>query len=109
MADQPEGGSGPFDPLGDVLGPGETPPSDGAEQAGDVSDSFTEVTSKSWLERLMDAVVGVLIGLVLVLATVVGLFWNEGRALRTERSLTEGAGLVVDADPSRVEPANDGR
>ena len=43
------------------------------------------------------------------MGSCVFLFWNEGRAVQTQRSLTEGAGLVVSADPARVDPANDGK
>jgi hypothetical protein len=37
------------------------------------------------------------------------LFWNEGRAVQTARSLTEGAGLVVSVGPDKVDPANEGK
>jgi hypothetical protein len=83
--------------------------SDSPSDIGSDGDTATEVTEKGWLQRLMDAVVGVLIGLVLVVGTCVGLFWNEGRAVTTERSLAEGAGLVVDADAARIDPANEGK
>ena len=93
-----------FDPMAQVGGQTETA-SDSAYDTGGV----TEVTTKSWFERLGDAVVGVLIGLGLVLATCGGLFWNEGRAVQTSRSLAEGSGLVVSADSSRIDPANEGK
>jgi hypothetical protein len=101
-----------FDTLSGALdSPDSTPEttSEASTNIGSDGDSVTEVTEKGWLERLMDAVVGVLIGLVLVVATCAGLFWNEGRAVTTARSLAEGAGLVVDADASRVDPANEGK
>ena len=74
-----------------------------------MSDSFTEVTTKSWGSRLGKSIKGVLFGLVLIVGSCVFLFWNEGRAVQTQRSLTEGASLVVSADPARVDPANDGK
>jgi hypothetical protein len=37
------------------------------------------------------------------------LFWNEGRAIETAQSLTEGAAVVVQVDPAKLDPANDGR
>ena len=74
-----------------------------------MSDSFTEVTTKSWGSRIGESIKGVLFGLVLVVGSCIFLFWNEGRAVQTERSLTEGASLVVPVDPSRVDPANDGK
>jgi hypothetical protein len=74
-----------------------------------MSDSFTEVTTKSWGSRLGNSIKGVLFGLVLIVGSCIFLFWNEGRAVQTQRSLTEGASLVVSADPARVDPANDGK
>ncbi|HZO46286.1 MAG TPA: TMEM43 family protein [Xanthobacteraceae bacterium] len=74
-----------------------------------MSDSFTEVTTKSWGSRLGDSIKGVLFGLVLIVGSCIFLFWNEGRAVQTQRSLTEGASLVVSVDPARVDPANDGK
>ena len=74
-----------------------------------MSDSFTEVTTKSWGSRLGESIKGVLFGLVLIVGSCILLFWNEGRAVQTQRSLTEGASLVVSVDPARVDPANDGK
>jgi hypothetical protein len=74
-----------------------------------MTDSYTEVTTKSWGSRLGDSIKGVLFGLILIAGSCVFLFWNEGRAVQTQRSLTEGAGLVVSIDPARVDLANDGK
>jgi hypothetical protein len=74
-----------------------------------MSDSFTEVTTRSWGSRLGDSIKGVVFGLLLIGGACFFLFWNEGRAVQTQRSLTEGAGLVVSADLARVDPANDGK
>lgn len=72
-------------------------------------DSFTETTHVSWGQKLMDSIVGVGLGLLLVLAMSALLFWNEGRAVQTYRSLEEGAGIVVKADADRVDPGNEGK
>ncbi|MBU0726332.1 MAG: TMEM43 family protein [Alphaproteobacteria bacterium] len=53
--------------------------------------------------------IGVLIGLLLILACTVGLFWNEGRAVTTARSLEEGAGLVVHVSSATRDAANEGK
>ena len=82
--------------LGDVL-----------SSAG--GDSFTETTSRSWLQRIVSSFVGALVGLVLVIASIVAIFWNEGRAIETARSLAEGAGAVVSVDARNVDPANEGK
>ncbi len=74
-----------------------------------MTDSFTEVTTTSWGSRLGESIKGVLFGLVLIVGSVVFLFWNEGRAVQTQRSLTEGASLVMSVEPVRVDPANDGK
>ena len=77
-----------------------------SEPAGD---SFTETTSQSWFSRIGGALVGLLIGLLFVPGGSVLLFWNEGRAVTTARSLGEGAGLVRDVTPDRPDPAQEGR
>ncbi|MGH6770823.1 MAG: TMEM43 family protein [Xanthobacteraceae bacterium] len=74
-----------------------------------MSDSFTETTTKSWTSRIGESIKGVLFGLALVVGSCVFLFWNEGRAVQTARSLTEGASIIVAADPARVDPANEGK
>ena len=74
-----------------------------------MSDSFTETTSVSWFGRLRRSVGGVVIGLVLIIGMVVLLFWNEGRAVTTARSLAEGAGAVVSVGADAVEAANEGK
>jgi Transmembrane protein 43 len=73
------------------------------------SDTFTETTHESWLARIGQSIVGVLIGLALIVGASFLLFWNEGRAVQTARSLTEGEGIVVDADSAKVDPANEGK
>ena len=108
MADEPDDAGRPFNPLGDVLGSGDGAADSAPEEPGHPTPSPRSRASRG-SNVLMEAAVGVIIGLVLVLATVVLLFWNEGRAVQTERSLAEGAGLMVDVDPGRVDPANEGR
>lgn len=88
-------------------GPGFDPGfGDGTEST---SDSFTETTHVSWFERMKQAITGVLIGLVMVVVSVGLLFWNEGRAVTTARSLSEGASSVQAVDAGRVDPANEGK
>lgn len=74
-----------------------------------MSDSFREVTSVSWFGRIKRAVGGVIFGLLLVVLMVIGLFWNEGRAVQTARSLAEGSGAVVSVGADSVDAANDGK
>jgi hypothetical protein len=58
-----------------------------------VGDSFTERTRTSWFSRIGKSIAAVLFGLVLLAGSSVLLFWNEGRAVQTERSLAEGRGF----------------
>ena len=71
--------------------------------------SYTETTTTSWFARLKGALIKIVVGLILLLACLWLLFWNEGRSVKTYRALVEGAGLVVSIDDGSVDPANDGR
>ena len=73
-----------------------------------MSDSFTVTTRKSWFSRIAGSIGGVFIGFLLILAMIAGLFWNEGRAVTTARSLAEGASLVVDALAETVDRTLEG-
>lgn len=71
--------------------------------------SFTETTRTSWLARLKNALIGVVIGTVLVAAAIWALFWNEGRSIKAYRALTEGAGLVISVSAGEIAPSNEGK
>src|SRR5258708_18268552 len=72
-------------------------------------DTFTETASEGWLSRIGSAIGGVLFGLVLFIAAFPLLFWNEGRAVTTAKSLAEGRGAVVTVPSDRVDAANEGK
>ena len=72
-------------------------------------DSFTEVTSQSWLERIGKSLSGILFGILLVVIAFPLLFWNEGRAVARAKALAEGAAAVVSIAPDTIDPANEGR
>jgi hypothetical protein len=72
-------------------------------------DSFTEVTEQSWFSRLFDSIKSVLLGIVLFVVAFPVLFWNEGRAVRTAKSLAEGASAVVSVSADAVNAANEGK
>lgn len=73
------------------------------------SDTYTEVTETSWFSRLGSSIKGIGFGILLFLVAFPLLFWNEGRAVKTARALTEGAGAVVSVDAQTVDPANEGK
>jgi Transmembrane protein 43 len=68
--------------------------------------SYTEVTSESWFGRIKNAFAGILIGLILFIAAFPLLFWNEGRAVKTYKTLKEGGGAVISVAVDNVDPAN---
>jgi hypothetical protein len=74
-----------------------------------MADSYTEITSRSWGGRIMDSIKGLLLGGLMVLVAFPTLWWNEGRAVKTARSLEEGAGIVVSVAADAVVPGNDGK
>lgn len=69
----------------------------------------TVTTRQSWFSRLGRSVAGIVGGVLLFLAGLGLLWWNEGRAVRTARGLEEGAAAVVSLAEPRVDPASDGR
>ncbi|MBO6537787.1 MAG: TMEM43 family protein [Rhizobiaceae bacterium] len=74
-----------------------------------MSDQYTETTSVSWFGRLRRSVGGIVFGLILLVGMVMLLFWNEGRAVTTARSLAEGAGIVSSVSADVVNQANEGK
>jgi hypothetical protein len=74
-----------------------------------MSDRYVEVTSQGWFSRIISSIVGMLAGVVMFIAGFPVLWWNEGRAVTTARSLEEGAGAVVSVSPDRIDPTNEGK
>jgi hypothetical protein len=74
-----------------------------------VADQFTAVANISWFTRVKDAFAGMVFGVAFFLAAFPLLFWNEGRAIKTAKSLTEGSSAVVSVGADRVDPANEGK
>jgi hypothetical protein len=74
-----------------------------------MSDSFSESSSTGWGSNLLESIKGVLFGLVLFVVSFPLLFWNEGRAVRTSKGLTEGLGAVATVPVDNVDPAKEGK
>lgn len=72
-------------------------------------DSITTTTSKSWTSRIGNAFAGILFGIILFLGSFVLLTWNEGRAIKREKVLKEGAGQVVSLPAPEVVAENNGK
>ncbi|WP_158932341.1 TMEM43 family protein [Acidisphaera sp. S103] len=74
-----------------------------------MSDQFTEVTTEGWLQRLGGSLIAALIGFILVPASIVLLYWNEGRAVSAIRALDRGASAIVEISPEPVDPQANGK
>ncbi len=71
--------------------------------------AFTEVTSTGWFGRIGESIKGILFGIVLVLAALVLMVWNEKNAVNDIRANKELAGKVVSISSAGVEPGNEGK
>jgi hypothetical protein len=74
-----------------------------------MSDTYTETTRTDWTTRIAASIKGIGAGIILAGLAGYGLFWNEGSAVQTAKSITEGAGLVINIDAASVDPANEGK
>ena len=74
-----------------------------------MSNTYTETTRTSWFTRIKNSFGGAVVGLILIVGMVVLLFWNEGRAVQTAKSLAEGAGAVVSVGSDSVDAVNEGK
>jgi len=72
-------------------------------------DHFSSSSSTGWFGRIGGSIKGVLFGLVLIVVSVPVLFFNEGRAVKTRKTLDEGAKSVLAVSAEKAEPANDGK
>ncbi|NNE91342.1 MAG: hypothetical protein HKN23_06815 [Verrucomicrobiales bacterium] len=71
--------------------------------------SITEVTNVGMGSRLKDSIGGVFFGIVLCAVSVVGLFWNEGRAVKRYQTLKQGQEIVISVPADAVDAANEGQ
>ena len=73
------------------------------------TDSVTDVTTTGWPQRIVRSFVGAVIGVLLVIGSIILLWWNEGRAVDAIRALDQGAKQVVEANATAVDPTNNGK
>ena len=74
-----------------------------------MADTYTTTTSESWFSRIKSSFRGLVIGLIMLVISLPVLFFNEGRAVTTSKSLKEGAAAVVEVPISPIDPANNGK
>ena len=68
-----------------------------------------EVSYESWGSRLGKAVGGVIVGIILFLASFGLLFWNEGNYLHTAQALQAGQESCLSVSADKVDEANEGK
>ena len=67
----------------------------------------TITTTTSWGSRVGSSFKGVLAGLILVVAAVCVLFWNEGRTIKRTKALAEAGKTAVSVDAETLDSANE--
>lgn len=72
-------------------------------------DNFTEKTSTSWFSRLGGSIKSIFFGLLMFLGSMVLMWYNEGRAVKTAKGLKEGGAEVVTVSATAADPANNGK
>lgn len=68
--------------------------------------AHSEISYNSHGSRVAKAIGGALVGVVLFLVSFIVLFWNEGRAVQTEKSLAEGQSQVRSVNAEKVDAQN---
>lgn len=74
-----------------------------------MADTFTSTTTQSWGSRIFASIKSVLVGFIFFIAAFPLLWWNEGRAVQTERSLNEGAGAIVASPADSIDASKEGK
>ncbi len=74
-----------------------------------MSDSFTETVTTGWLSRIGNSIKGIVVGIIMIMASFPVLFINEGCAVKTRKDLNQGAKECVPADPASVDSAKEGK
>ncbi len=68
-----------------------------------------QVTSTSWFSRLGSAIKGVFIGMFLVLASIVLLWWNEGRSVRRYKEISFAKENTVETPYDSIDASNENK
>lgn len=71
--------------------------------------SYSVTSNTGWFGRIGGAIKGVFIGLILIVVSFPVLFLNEGRAVKTQKTLEEGASSVVSVPANAVDANNEGK
>jgi uncharacterized membrane protein YkgB len=70
-------------------------------------DRTVVTTRESWISQVGNSLIGALIGVAVVIAGIVMLAWNEGRAVAAASALATAASTVITVPVATVDPANE--
>ncbi len=74
------------------------------------NDSYTEVTTTSFMQRIGNSIKGILTGLLLIIVGTVMLYWNEGRSVREAGAIAEAELVTIDIpNIDTVDPSYNGK
>jgi hypothetical protein len=73
-----------------------------------MSETSSVTTTKSWIQRLKEALVGIIIGPVLIFVSTIVLWNNEERSAHMIAGLEEGRSVVQEGKPTTIDPVLDG-
>src|SRR5579862_3463810 len=65
-----------------------------------------EVTTTSWGKRIINAFLGVIIGIALIIGAFYLIFWNEGNGLHTAQSLEQTEKVLISIPNKPIDPKN---
>lgn len=77
--------------------------------SSDGSDTFTETTSQNYFQRLAGSFVAMAFGFVFFFGAIALLAWNESRGVDAIRGLGQAAKETVEASPTPIDPAQNGK
>jgi len=72
-------------------------------------DTFTETTTRGFFSRLFGSILGIVLGPILIIAAVILLWWNEGRAVQAIVGLNAAQTQTVELTDATPAPANEGK
>lgn len=68
-----------------------------------------EVTTTSWGKRILNSFAGILFGVILILASIFLIFWNEGNGIHTTQSLEQAKSILISIPNTPIDPKNNMR
>ena len=71
--------------------------------------SFTETSHEGFGSRIGGALKGILLGILLFIGGIAGLFWNEGRAVDALKDVAEARDNLISISADQPETGNDGK